>query len=104
MNILIAQSASSFLIFINSQNLCYYVLSFLSDLFLTLVKIIVYQLILLKTTLMYQVLNFSTGRIINKTVFDSEVTSMDHDHTGQLIFCGDAQVCNYIQAPTYPDH
>lgn len=43
--------------------------------------------------LVFQVFNFSTGRIINKTVFDSEVTSMDHDHTGQLIFCGDAQVC-----------
>ncbi|XP_035540314.1 WD repeat-containing protein 13-like isoform X2 [Juglans regia] len=41
------------------------------------------------------VINFSTGRIINKTVFDSEVTSMDHDHTGQLIFCGDAQGCIY---------
>ncbi|KAJ7978315.1 WD repeat-containing protein 13-like [Quillaja saponaria] len=41
------------------------------------------------------VLNFSTGRIINKAVFDSEVTSMDHDHTGQLIFCGDAQGCVY---------
>ncbi|XP_062175795.1 uncharacterized protein LOC133880849 [Alnus glutinosa] len=41
------------------------------------------------------VFNFSTGRIINKTVFDSEVTSMDHDHTGQLIFCGDAQGCIY---------
>lgn len=44
------------------------------------------------STLVYQVFNFSTGRIINKTVLDSEVTSMDHDHTGQLIFCGDAQV------------
>ncbi|KAB1207324.1 WD repeat-containing protein 13 [Morella rubra] len=41
------------------------------------------------------VFNFSTGRIINKTVLDSEVTSMDHDHTGQLIFCGDAQGCIY---------
>ncbi|XP_044487861.1 WD repeat-containing protein 13 [Mangifera indica] len=39
------------------------------------------------------VFNFSTGRIINKLVFDSEVTSMDHDHTGQLIFCGDGQGC-----------
>ncbi|XP_017230428.1 uncharacterized protein LOC108205130 [Daucus carota subsp. sativus] len=37
------------------------------------------------------VFNFSTGRIIDKAVFDSEVTAMDHDHTGQLIFCGDAQ-------------
>ncbi|EOX97910.1 Transducin/WD40 repeat-like superfamily protein isoform 1 [Theobroma cacao] len=41
------------------------------------------------------VFNFSTGRIIKKSVFDSEVTSMDHDHAGQLIFCGDAQGCIY---------
>ncbi|XP_028065982.1 WD repeat-containing protein 13-like [Camellia sinensis] len=41
------------------------------------------------------VFNFSTGRVINKTVFDNEVTAMDHDHTGQLIFCGDAQGCVY---------
>ncbi|XVE93699.1 hypothetical protein REPUB_Repub01dG0216700 [Reevesia pubescens] len=41
------------------------------------------------------VINFSTGRIINKSVFDSEITSMDHDHAGQLIFCGDAQGCIY---------
>ncbi|GFY94979.1 transducin/WD40 repeat-like superfamily protein [Actinidia rufa] len=39
------------------------------------------------------VFNFSTGRIINKITFDNEVTAMDHDHTGQLIFCGDAQGC-----------
>lgn len=44
----------------------------------------------------YKVFNFSTGRIIDKAVFDSEVTAMDHDHTGQLIFCGDAQVCVLI--------
>lgn len=37
-------------------------------------------------------INFSTGRIISKTVFDGEVTAMDHDHTGQIIFCGDGQV------------
>lgn len=37
------------------------------------------------------VFNLSTGRVINKAVFDNEVTAMDHDHTGQLIFCGDAQ-------------
>ncbi|CAK8561037.1 unnamed protein product [Lathyrus sativus] len=41
------------------------------------------------------VFNFSTGRIINKAVFDAEVTAMDHDHTGHLIFCGDAQGCIY---------
>ncbi|KAI4375693.1 hypothetical protein MLD38_013533 [Melastoma candidum] len=37
------------------------------------------------------VLNFSTGRMINKISLDSEVTAMDHDHTGQMIFCGDVQ-------------
>ncbi|GKV24143.1 hypothetical protein SLEP1_g33793 [Rubroshorea leprosula] len=42
-----------------------------------------------------KVFNFSTGRTITKAVFDSEVTSMDHDHTGHLIFCGDAQGCIY---------
>lgn len=41
------------------------------------------------------VFNFSTGRTINKSNFDSEVTAMDHDHTGQLIFCGDALGCVY---------
>lgn len=39
--------------------------------------------------------NFSTGRIVNKISFDNEVTAMDHDHTGQLIFCGDSQGCIY---------
>ncbi|KAL0422800.1 UNVERIFIED_CONTAM: WD repeat-containing protein 13 [Sesamum latifolium] len=41
------------------------------------------------------VFNFSTGRAIHKSKFDSEVTAMDHDHTGQLIFCGDSQGCVY---------
>lgn len=41
------------------------------------------------------VFNFSTGRTINKLTFYGEVTAMDHDHTGQLIFCGDAQGCLY---------
>ncbi|KAG4987179.1 hypothetical protein JHK84_035130 [Glycine max] len=41
------------------------------------------------------VFNFSTGRVINRSIFDSEVTSMDHDHTGHLLFCGDAQGCIY---------
>lgn len=36
------------------------------------------------------VFNFSTGRVINKITLDGQVTSMDGDHTGQLIFCGDA--------------
>ncbi|KAK8505863.1 hypothetical protein V6N12_042887 [Hibiscus sabdariffa] len=37
------------------------------------------------------VFNFSTGRVITKSNFDSEVTAMDHDPAGQLVFCGDAQ-------------
>ncbi|CAA3017733.1 WD repeat-containing 13 [Olea europaea subsp. europaea] len=37
------------------------------------------------------VFNFSTGRTISKATFDSEVTAMDQDHTGQIIFCGDAK-------------
>ncbi|KAF5179644.1 Wd repeat-containing protein [Thalictrum thalictroides] len=37
------------------------------------------------------VINFSTGRIINKAIFENGVTAMDNDHTGRLIFCGDAQ-------------
>ncbi|XP_009372995.2 WD repeat-containing protein 13 isoform X2 [Pyrus x bretschneideri] len=41
------------------------------------------------------VFNFSTGRVIHKIFFDSEVTSMDYAHTGQLIFCGDATGCIY---------
>ncbi|KAL2537587.1 Transducin/WD40 repeat-like superfamily protein [Forsythia ovata] len=41
------------------------------------------------------VFNFSTGRTISKKIFDSEITAMDHDHTGQLIFCGDSQGCVY---------
>lgn len=42
--------------------------------------------------MLLQVYNFSTGRLIHKQVLDNEVTAMDHDHTGQLLFCGDAQV------------
>ncbi|RAL50387.1 hypothetical protein DM860_016854 [Cuscuta australis] len=41
------------------------------------------------------VFNFSTGRTISKANFDGEVTALDHDHTGQLIFCGDGQGCIY---------
>ncbi|KAI3695499.1 hypothetical protein L1987_78496 [Smallanthus sonchifolius] len=37
------------------------------------------------------VFNFSTGRLISKIVVDSEVPALDYDHTGQFIFCGDAQ-------------
>ncbi|KAL0903592.1 hypothetical protein M5K25_027982 [Dendrobium thyrsiflorum] len=40
-------------------------------------------------------INFSTGRVIKKVYFDKELTAMDNDHTGQLIFCGDAQGCIY---------
>ena len=42
--------------------------------------------------MMLKVYNFSTGRSIYKQILDDEVTAMDHDHTGQLLFCGDAQV------------
>ncbi|XP_031394261.1 WD repeat-containing protein 13 isoform X2 [Punica granatum] len=48
------------------------------------------------------VFNFSTGRIINKMVFSGEVTSMDHDHTGNLIFCGDAK--GYIYSISMNSH
>ncbi|CAN6439388.1 unnamed protein product [Victoria cruziana] len=37
------------------------------------------------------VINFSTGRIISKFTFECEITAMDNDHTGQLIFAGDNQ-------------
>lgn len=33
---------------------------------------------------------------MNKIVVDGEVTAMDHDHTGQLIFCGDGQVACFV--------
>lgn len=37
------------------------------------------------------VMNFSTGRIVNKLLFGNEMTALDNDHTGQFIFAGDAQ-------------
>ncbi|MQL92459.1 hypothetical protein Taro_025073 [Colocasia esculenta] len=40
-------------------------------------------------------INFSTGRVINKPLFENEITAMDNDHTGQLIFAGDSQGCVY---------
>ncbi|KAL6845458.1 hypothetical protein ACP4OV_024953 [Aristida adscensionis] len=40
-------------------------------------------------------INFSTGRVISKLTFDDAVTALDIDHTGQLIFTGDAQGCIY---------
>ncbi|XP_004150062.1 WD repeat-containing protein 13 isoform X1 [Cucumis sativus] len=48
------------------------------------------------------VFNFSTGRIVTKLVLDSEVTSMDHDHTGQLLFCGDAN--GYVYSVSMNSH
>lgn len=44
---------------------------------------------------MDQEINFSTGRVITKLLFENEITAMDNDHTGQLIFAGDAQVSFY---------
>lgn len=41
------------------------------------------------------VINFSIGRVINKVYFENGLTAMDNDHTGQLIFSGDAQGCVY---------
>jgi WD40 repeat protein len=37
------------------------------------------------------VFNFSTGRIIHKLALDSNVTSLDVDHSGQILFAGDAR-------------
>ncbi|KAI7744618.1 LOW QUALITY PROTEIN: hypothetical protein M8C21_007863, partial [Ambrosia artemisiifolia] len=34
----------------------------------------------------------SLGRLISKIVLDGEVPALDYDHTGQFIFCRDAQV------------
>ncbi|KAK8952998.1 Transcriptional corepressor LEUNIG [Platanthera guangdongensis] len=41
------------------------------------------------------VINFSIGRVINKVYFENGLTAMENDHTGQLIFSGDAQGCIY---------
>ncbi|XP_072952465.1 uncharacterized protein [Typha angustifolia] len=41
------------------------------------------------------VINFSTGRVVSKLLFEDEITAMDNDHTGQLIFAGDALGCIY---------
>ncbi|XP_020274565.1 WD repeat-containing protein 13 isoform X2 [Asparagus officinalis] len=41
------------------------------------------------------VINFSTGRVINKALFGNEITAMDNAHTGQLTFAGDTQGCIY---------
>lgn len=48
------------------------------------------------------VFNFSTGRIVTKLVLDSEVTSMDHDHTGQILFCGDGN--GYVYSVSMNSH
>ncbi|MCO5577645.1 hypothetical protein L7F22_031476 [Adiantum nelumboides] len=39
------------------------------------------------------VINFSTGRFLCKISLESNVTSVDMDHTGHVIFAGDAQGC-----------
>ncbi|KAH9556510.1 hypothetical protein CY35_07G032100 [Sphagnum magellanicum] len=39
------------------------------------------------------VFNFSTGRIIQKLSLDSNVTAMDIDHSGHILFAGDAKGC-----------
>ncbi|KAJ4792448.1 transducin family protein / WD-40 repeat family protein [Rhynchospora pubera] len=41
------------------------------------------------------VINFSTGRVISKLHLDDEITALDNDHTGQIVFAGDAQGCVY---------
>ncbi|XP_074555799.1 uncharacterized protein LOC141811669 [Curcuma longa] len=40
-------------------------------------------------------LNFSTGHIVCKLLFENEITAMDNGHTGQHLFAGDAQGCIY---------
>jgi len=53
------------------------------------------QAFLMLLGISFQVINFSTGRVINKVLFENEITAMDNAHTGQLIFAGDTQVCIY---------
>ncbi|KAM3190669.1 hypothetical protein ACQJBY_068607 [Aegilops geniculata] len=47
-------------------------------------------------------INFSTGRVISKVTYDNAVTALDIDHTGQLIFSGDAQ--DYIYTISVNSH
>uniref|UniRef100_A0ACD5VTK3 Uncharacterized protein n=1 Tax=Avena sativa TaxID=4498 RepID=A0ACD5VTK3_AVESA len=47
-------------------------------------------------------INFSTGRVVSKLTFDNAVTALDIDHTGQLIFAGDAQ--GYIYSISVNSH
>ena len=47
-------------------------------------------------------INFSTGRVISKLTYDNAVTALDIDHTGQLIFAGDAQ--GYIYTISVNSH
>ncbi|XBI29382.1 hypothetical protein VPH35_053376 [Triticum aestivum] len=47
-------------------------------------------------------INFSTGRVISKLTCDNAVTALDIDHTGQLIFAGDAQ--GYIYTISVNSH
>ena len=39
-----------------------------------------------------QVINFSTGRSLCKISLESNITSIDIDHTGHVVFAGDTQV------------
>ncbi|PKA65539.1 hypothetical protein AXF42_Ash005873 [Apostasia shenzhenica] len=56
----------------------------------------------MKQAMYVRVINFSTGRVINKVHFESELTAMDYDHTGQFIFSGDAQ--GYIYTASVNSH
>eukprot|EP00252_Welwitschia_mirabilis_P025442 TRINITY_DN7936_c0_g1_i1.p1 TRINITY_DN7936_c0_g1~~TRINITY_DN7936_c0_g1_i1.p1 ORF type:complete len:583 (+),score=88.83 TRINITY_DN7936_c0_g1_i1:122-1870(+) len=48
------------------------------------------------------VINFSTGRVINKLQLENVITSMDTDHTGQFMFLGDSEGC--IHSITVSSH
>lgn len=39
-----------------------------------------------------QVFNFSTGRVLHKVSLDSNITALDTDNTGSIIFAGDSHV------------
>ncbi|KAL2632123.1 hypothetical protein R1flu_016809 [Riccia fluitans] len=39
------------------------------------------------------VINFSTGRVLHRLSVESNITAMDMDHTGHVLFAGDAQGC-----------
>ncbi|XP_078442393.1 transducin/WD40 repeat-like superfamily protein [Wolffia australiana] len=48
------------------------------------------------------VINFSTGRVVNKISLENEVTALDNDHTGQIIFAGDSQ--GYVSSVSISSH